>query len=77
MGHDCRKDFALEGWHYFKRSICIWGDNIKLRYGQCPADSPFLWKHMTTYVQEMAEAADGFRLDNTHGTPIHVAQYLL
>jgi len=25
----------------------------------------------------MAEAADGFRLDNTHSTPIHVCQYLL
>lgn len=67
----------MTGWHYLKRSICIWGDCIKLRYGQCPADSPYLWKHMTKYVQDMAMVADGFRLDNTHSTPIHVAEYLL
>jgi glycogen debranching enzyme len=71
------EDFAITGWHYLKRSINIWADNIKLRYGSCPADSPYLWKHMTKYVQDMADAADGFRLDNTHSTPIHVCQYLL
>lgn len=32
---------------------------------------------MTQYVQDMASVADGFRLDNTHSTPIHVCQYLL
>jgi glycogen debranching enzyme len=32
---------------------------------------------MTQYVQQMASVADGFRLDNTHSTPIHVCQYLL
>jgi glycogen debranching enzyme len=77
MGHNCMEDFAYIGDHYLKRSICIWGDCIKLRYGKCPADSPYLWKHMTKYVQDMAMVADGFRLDNTHSTPIHVAEYLL
>ena len=77
MGHNCMEDFGYIGWHYLKRSICIWADNIKLRYGQCPADSPYLWEHMTKYVQDMANCADGFRLDNTHSTPIHVCQYLL
>ena len=71
------EDFAYVGWHYLKRSICIWGDCIKLRYGKCPADSPYLWKHMTQYVQDMAMVSDGFRLDNTHSTPIHVAEYML
>ena len=32
---------------------------------------------MTKYVQDMASVADGFRLDNTHSTPVHVCQYLL
>ena len=77
MGHNCMEDFGMTGWHYLRRTINIWADNIKLRYGNCPSDSPYLWKHMTEYVQELAEAADGFRLDNTHSTPIHVCQYLL
>lgn len=76
-GHNCMEDFGYVGWNYLRRTVNIWGDCIKLRYGNCPADSPFLWQFMTTYVQEMAEIADGFRLDNTHSTPIHVCQYLL
>jgi len=47
MGHNCMEDFAITGFHYLRRSINIWADNIKLRYGSCPADSPYLWKHMT------------------------------
>ena len=77
MGHNCMEDFGMVGWHYLRRTINIWADNIKLRYGSCPADSPYLWEHMTKYVQDMASVADGFRLDNTHSTPIHVCQYLL
>lgn len=77
MGHNCMEDFGMKGFYYLRRSIHIWADNIKLRYGSCPADSPYLWKHMTTYVQQMASVADGFRLDNTHSTPIHVCQYFL
>lgn len=71
------KDFGYEGWNYLRRTINIWGDCVKLRYGNKPADSPYLWKHMTKYVQDMASVADGFRLDNTHSTPMHVGQYLL
>lgn len=74
---NCMRDFAMEDWCYLRRSINIWGDCVKLRYGKCPADSPYLWEHMTQYVQGMAAVADGFRLDNTHSTPLHVAQYLL
>ena len=77
MGHNCMEDFGMVGWHYLRRTINIWADNIKLRYGSCPADSPYLWEHMTKYCQDMASVADGFRLDNTHSTPIHVCQYLL
>ena len=72
MNADPMKDFAMEGWHYLRRSINIWGDSVKLRYGNCPADSAFLWKHMSKYVTDMASIFDGFRLDNAHSTPIHV-----
>lgn len=40
----------MEGWNYLRRHINIWADNIKLRYGACPGDSPYLWNHMTQYV---------------------------
>ena len=71
-GHNCMEDFGYTGWNYLRRTINIWGDCVKLRYGRCPADSPYLWEHMTRYVQDMATVADGFRLDNTHSTPLHV-----
>lgn len=77
MGHNCMEDFGMIGFHYLRRTINVWGDCIKLRYGKSPSDSPYLWKHMTKYVQDMASVADGFRLDNTHTTPVHVCQYLL
>ena len=77
MNHDPMKDFALTGWHYLRRTINIWSDSVKLRYGKCPEDSPFLWEHMSRYVSDMAIVFDGFRLDNAHSTPINVCQYLL
>jgi glycogen debranching enzyme len=44
-------DFATEiNFNYLRRTINIWGDSIKLRFGKCPADSPFLWEHMAKYV---------------------------
>jgi hypothetical protein len=71
-------NFAIyPSWNYFTRSIIIWGDCAKLRYGERAEDSPYLWKHMTKYVQDMAAVFDGFRLDNAHSTPIHVAEYLM
>lgn len=74
MNADAMVDFAMPngGWHYLRRTINIWGDSVKLRYGKCPQDSPFLWQHMSTYVSDMASIFDGFRLDNAHSTPIHV-----
>ena len=71
-------NFASYGnWDYLRRSIVIWGDCAKLRYGDKPSDSEFLWKHMSKYVEKMAICFNGFRLDNAHSTPIHVAQYLI
>lgn len=71
------EDFAMTGWHYLRRTINVWCDSIKLRYGECQRDSPYLWDHMTQYVRTMASIFDGFRLDNAHSTPIHVCYYLL
>jgi glycogen debranching enzyme len=71
-------NFAKYGnWHYFTRSVVIWGDCPKLNYGDKPEDSPYLWSHMTQYVQDMARIFNGFRLDNAHSTPIYVAEYLM
>ena len=55
----------------------MWGDSIKLHYGNGPEDSPWLWSHMKLYTQTMAWIFQGFRLDNCHGTPIIVSEMLL
>ena len=62
---------------YLRRELIVWEDCIKLRYGQQESDSPYLWQYMQRYTQSMASLFDGFRIDNCHSTPIHVAQALL
>lgn len=32
---------------------------------------------MSDYVKDMATVFDGFRLDNCHNTPLHVAKYMV
>lgn len=78
MVEDPPVNFAAEGSNvYFQRELIVWEDSVKLRYGQGPDDSPWLWEHMRHYTQTNAWIFDGFRINNCHNTAIHVAEWML
>ncbi|GAA5860325.1 hypothetical protein JCM8547_003463 [Rhodosporidiobolus lusitaniae] len=77
-GADPLVDFASpQSRTYIRRDLIVWGDCVKLRYGSSPEDNPWLWGYMSEYVEKLAGVFDGFRLDNSHSTPIRVGEYLM
>ncbi|TCD67967.1 hypothetical protein EIP91_011768 [Steccherinum ochraceum] len=62
---------------YLRREVIVWGDCVKLRYGDGPESNPWLWNYMTEYVKMLARAFQGFRIDNCHSTPLHVGVHML
>lgn len=78
MGAASVEDFACSSSNvYLGRELVAWGDCIKLRYGSSPKEVPYLWDHMRKYVESQAKVFHGFRIDNCHSTPLHVAEFVV
>lgn len=77
-GGNPTQNFAeFPGSAYLRRELIVWGDLVKLRFGAQPSESPWLWDYMREYTVSQARLFHGFRIDNCHSTPIHVARAML
>jgi glycogen debranching enzyme len=71
------KSDSIDVEAYLYRELFPWTDCVKLNYGSCEENNPWLWNYMRIYIEELAGIFDGIRLDNCHSTPLNVAKWML
>ncbi|KAJ3353015.1 hypothetical protein HDU83_007389 [Entophlyctis luteolus] len=75
--HPDARCLANNGWIWNGDPLQNFAGPTSKSYLRREEDSPWLWNHQKAYTEKMARLFHGFRIDNCHSTPIHVAAYLL